>query len=116
MLDPVTGMEVDYSTDSGTAVPIPATPNQDNSVWTALSGAVTQAGNFFRIATSAPNPFPGTFGSFPQAQAKPGQGVTPVATPVSLTNTFKGISSSLGLGSGVGLIIVIVLLFLLLRK
>lgn len=71
------------------------------------------------IQRSQPNPFPGTFGSYPQTQAKPGQGVYPAATPTQPGNPFNIAGFSLGSlftgGAGMTILIILALFFFLRR-
>lgn len=89
--------------------------DNSNDFWLTLQ---TLAGDVRDVAIqrSQPNPFPGTFGSYPQTQSKPGQGVTPSATPTLAGNPFLGSFGTLFTGS-TGLIILAVLaLFFFLRR
>lgn len=97
--------------DVGTTLPV----DNSNDVWGTLktiAGDITNVA----IARSQPNPFPTTFGSFPQSQAKPGQGVLPVATPPIPGNAFiSTLAGGFGLSATMFIVIAIVV-FMLLRR
>src|SRR5258708_21649404 len=69
--------------DIGTSLPV----DNSNDFWgtiKTIAGDITSV----NISRSQPNPFPTTYGSFPQSQSKPGQGVLPSATPPIPGNAF----------------------------
>lgn len=90
--------------------------DNSNDFWSTLT---TLAGDVRDVAIqrSQPNPFPGTFGSYPQTQAKPGQGVTPSATPTQAGNPFNlGSFGTLFTGSAGLVILGVLALFFFLRR